>query len=358
MNPAIEAVLSAAIQAPSGDNTQPWKFSVDEASGRIGMELDPDRDPSPMNAGQRMARIALGAALENMLRVARDLGWEVNFDVTPSRFAARVFLRGEVDLSKAIDPSIARRVTNRRPYDGRLLAGTIVDRLTSDTPAIDGVVTHWVVNRVRLERLADLIGRADALMFGEPAFRNAFLKNVRFDAPNGEEVAEGLSIGSLEVSRADRIALKIMRTAPDWLLKMGGASKVFAKKARQAVLSASGLCIVSAPDRLDATDLRVGRALQRAWLSLTREELAAQPMMSLPVLDNLLEKGSPSLIDSVGKARIEGLVAEFRAHLPAMGDGRVAWIKRFGYAPAPTGRTGRRPLAALVEEARAPEVVA
>ena len=54
MNPPIETLLAAAVHAPSGDNTQPWRFELDAGQGRIVLHLDPTRDPSPMNAGQRL----------------------------------------------------------------------------------------------------------------------------------------------------------------------------------------------------------------------------------------------------------------------------------------------------------------
>src|SRR4051812_37621550 len=72
---AYDPLLTAAGCAPSGDNTQPWRLVVDPSRGRIALRLDARRDPSPMNTGQRMARIGVGAALENLLRAAEGCGW-------------------------------------------------------------------------------------------------------------------------------------------------------------------------------------------------------------------------------------------------------------------------------------------
>ena len=65
---AIDTLLEAGVLAPSGDNLQPWKFTFDRASRSILLDVDPKRDTSPMNAGQRMSRISLGAVLENVVR--------------------------------------------------------------------------------------------------------------------------------------------------------------------------------------------------------------------------------------------------------------------------------------------------
>jgi hypothetical protein len=346
MEARLESVIAAAARAPSGDNTQPWRFEAD--GGTIALRLDERSDPSPMNAGQRMARIAAGAALENLLRAARDLGLRAELDPDPSPDLARVHLLDEGDPDGHVAPQIGQRSTNRRPYDSRPVADEVLEQLARETPELDGVVTHWLVGADRLEPLARAIGRADAVMFGEPSMRNAFQSKVRFDRPPDEAVEEGLSIGSLELTGSDRLALRVMRRLPDFVLKLAGASAVFESKARNLVAGSSGLLVVTAADDHPATDLAVGRAAERAWLALTARGLAAQPMMSLPVLENALVNGDERLRTALGIDRVKSLLDDFRALVPEMGGRRPAWLMRFGFASPPSGRTGRLPIARLI----------
>lgn len=355
MSPEFEAVLDAATRAPSGDNTQPWRFEVDP-DGAVEFEVDPTRDPSPMNSGQRMARIALGAAVENLLRAARDRGWEARTEPPAAPGRARVRLAPGPDapgIGCEGEKVIRDRVTNRRVYDGRPVPPDVLARLTEECASIEGVGTRWIVGADRLKLLAGVIGRADAAMFGEPTMRHAFLGKVRFDLPPGAVADDGLPMASLEATRFDRFALRLMRRMPNWLVRSSGALSVFAQKARQLVTSAAGLCLVVAPDRTAETDLLVGRAMQRAWLALGAAGLAVQPMMSLPVLENVLENGNPAVVDAVGRDRIAALLEEFRSHVPELGGGRAGFLMRFGYAPPPSGRTGRLPLAAVARETSA-----
>lgn len=345
MNGWIDPLLDAASRAPSGDNMQPWRFHVDGET--VAFALDPARDPSPMNAGQRMSRIAVGAALENLLIAAGSIGLNPELLDDPTPYLARVRFRGEPDGSAVLDSNLGARTTNRRLYDARPIAPELLARLADATPDRDGICTHWIVGADRLKALAATIGRADGVMFGDPRMRRAFLGNVRFDRPPAEAVDEGLSLDSLELTASDRIALRVMRQVPDAVLKLAGASTVFSGKARQLIVSASGLLIVSAPDGAEATDVRVGRAVQRAWLALTASGLAAQPMMSLPVLSNALDHGDDRLKSALGVERVAALIADFRALVPEIGARRPAWLMRFGSAPPPSGRTGRLPLAAL-----------
>jgi nitroreductase len=351
---AFDALIDAAVRAPSGDNTQPWRFVVDPGQGCIRLRLDASRDPSPMNAGQRMARIAAGAALENLVQTAQLHEYAVELEPPdPADLAVVRLVGGRPGAPKASEALVAR-VTNRRLYDGRPVPAGLVAALQEATQALEGVAAHWIVGQDRLAPLADLIGRADAVMFGESSMRRAFLAQVRFDAPPDSPVAEGLSLGSLELAAGDRLALRLMRHMSDRLLKIGGAARVFKAKARSLVASASGLCLVVAPDRAEPTDLNVGRVTERAWLALTARGMAAQPMMSLPVLDNVLEHGDPALITTLGRDRVAALQEEFRGLVRAeVGGGRPAFLMRFGFAPPPSGRTGRRPLQAVIQAATA-----
>jgi len=360
LDKACETLLRAAIQAPSGDNTQPWRFAVDSQSRRIAVYLDETCDPSPMNSGQRMSRLAIGAALENMLRAAEGLGWTVELE--GPRDGALAILRivhgspeqaqrssGEKDSSQ-IPPAIYGRCTNRRVYDGRPLSHELAADLASTVVDQPGIRTTWIHQHERVLALADLVGKADALMLGEPFMRRAFLANVRFDAPWNAQVDHWLSLGSLELSTADRLALRVVRFIPNWMLRLGGVAGKFAAAARRLVASSAGVCIITESEGTVQSEVLAGRALQRTWLALAERGIAVQPIMSIAILESVLHRGSPELLASVGHRQAADLVAELRRLVPELGQASLAFLMRFGYAPPPTVRTARLELGAKVTE--------
>lgn len=340
--PDLETLIRAATLAPSGDNTQPWRFAVDAERGTIAFFVDESRDPSPMNAGQRMARIAVGATLENAWRTAHRNSWEATLEPATPPALAVLHLPSNAGERGEIEDAIRARVTNRRLYEGRALPVEQLERLRNATPVLEGVATHWITGRERVAALAELMGRADALMLGDPSMRRAFLGKVRFDQPAVAAVEEGLSLASLELSFSERTMLQMLPRIPSWLLTIAGARRAFAAKAQKLVQSASGLCLIVAADGSEAADLLVGRAMQRAWLALTAEGLAAQPMMSLLVLENVADNGLPDHIAALGRERLFELQQELHDCVSEIGDGRPAFLLRFGFAPQPAGRTGRR----------------
>ncbi len=341
MGSALQSLLEAAVRAPSGDNLQPWRFVVDPKAGRIALYVDKTRDTSPMNADQRMSRIAVGAALENMLQTAEHNGWDMVLDEPTGSEIAAVRLTKFGQADEEIPAEITARVTNRRHYEGKPISPEVLADLTRRTPELDGIPTYWIADRERIAGLARLIGRADALMFGEPSMRHAFLSNIRYDMPPHAEVDEGLPLGSLEISPVERIGLRCMPRIPDRLLKLFGATKLFAASARRLIESSSGLCLIVEDVDSPKRNLLCGRAAERAWLAMTAQRLAVQPMMSLPVFENVLRHGTDQLLSSLGRRQVESLVTEFHELVPEIGQKHSAFLMRFGWASPPSVRTGR-----------------
>ncbi len=346
MNEPFDTLIEAANRAPSGDNTQPWRFVIDPAERRLMISVDEARDPSPMNAGQRMSRIAVGAALENVLRSAESEGWSTELETPSSGDEVAVRLIESSATSKPIDPAIVARVTNRRRYDRRPLDQDVLEALKHKTPTLNGTQTHWIAERERIDRLASIIGRTDAWMFGQPSMREAFLENVRFNdaqdtAAWDTETRTGLPLASLELSAPQRMGLRLMRRIPDRLLKLSGAIRLTAAATRGLVGSASGLCVITTGDNGPATDVIVGRAMQRAWLALTAKHMAVQPMMSTAILESVLYHHASIKQPTLNLKANAYLIDEFHSVVPGTERRHLAFVMRFGFAPPPTGRTGR-----------------
>lgn len=336
-------LLRAAAQAPSGDNTQPWRFQVDAAAVKVTVFAEQSRDPSPMNVGGRMARIAVGAAVENILVAANERGLAAELEsLDAGGHAVRVCVKGKPRPFPEAGSVVFARTTNRLPYDGKPVPAETLERLRSAPLGGSAAATCWITGRDRLAPVAELIGRADGILFGVPAVRRAFLGQVRFGGQRSRE--DGLPAGSLGVPKVEQAALRALQWVPDWLFRLSRGAELFAAKAATLVRSASGLCVVAANDDTPETDLEVGRAMERAWLLLTAEGLQAQPMMSLPVLENAARCGYPAFAAPRTRAAIEAVVAEFRTLVPELERGRVGFLLRFGYGPLPQERARRLPL--------------
>jgi hypothetical protein len=107
------------------------------------------------------------------------------------------------------------------------------------------------------------------------------------------------------------------------------------------------------PLAIDA-NLDAGRAMQRFWLTATRQSLMLQPEMTPLIFARYAREGR-SFSTRPGALREAGCVAQRLAQVmgaDAVGNG--FFIGRIGHAPAPRARSLRKELAALWHDAAGP----
>ena len=333
-----KTLVEAASLAPSGDNVQPWLFRVAPAEQEIIVELDETRDQSPMNAGQRMSRIACGAAVENIVQTADYNGWPVSVDIAEDGTKATVNITdyaANVDDATGVIPEVIQaRHANRRKYDGRQLSVEDVDRLESCDLSEQGVNVEWITGRENMRAVSRDIARADAKMFGQPEFLRAFLENVRFDLPANAVAKEGLSVGSLEVSAFESWLMPRLSNMPGWLLNLPVLKQPFYSHAIKLLNSSSGVVLIETSS-LKHWEWDVGRVMQRVWLRLTELGYQVQPMMTIPALLNTSRRGM-SRPPQLGVATQS-----------------TAAVLRFGVSQPATARVGRMERIACEERAEA-----
>ena len=300
----------------------------------ISVGIDHERDTSPDGT---MARIGIGAAIECACVAAARMGATVRFQSPREGALVTMSITGAKRLADP-DLSRTRRVTNRRIYDARPLDDATLRALRDATPARDLAQTHWF-GRERVRALGPLFEQADALFFSISWLRERQLFTIRFDVKDRDEVQYGLSVGSLELSSAERTTLVGLRRPLDPRVAAAELKKMGAR-ARRLMESASGVCIITTVGSDPMADVDVGRAMQRAWMVLTQRGLAAHPMTTMTSL-------SLAAADAGAEAdpRIGEVLAAFRGVFPNVPqDTRIAFLMRFGWAEAPSCRVGRFPL--------------
>ena len=139
-DPLTRQMVAAGSLAPSGGNSQPWRFRGD-ASG-MDILLDAGRTRNPMDIRYRGAFVAIGAAAENMRIAAAKAGVVTVVETFPGGepdLVARVLPGAAKDLDGAASlfEWIARRSTNRHaaPAGDKVTAGE-VDALSTVAGAL------------------------------------------------------------------------------------------------------------------------------------------------------------------------------------------------------------------------------
>ncbi|MFH9861129.1 Acg family FMN-binding oxidoreductase [Streptomyces sp. NPDC017202] len=134
---AVQALLAAAVAAPSIHNTQPWRFGLDPESRSIEVRVDRRRRLPMADPDLRALHLSVGAAVLNLRVAAAHLGWDPLVRLLPAvddpDLLATVQLAGHradpplplLDLYDAVE----RRHTSRMPFTGRPVPEPVVTEM-------------------------------------------------------------------------------------------------------------------------------------------------------------------------------------------------------------------------------------
>ncbi|MFF9773947.1 Acg family FMN-binding oxidoreductase [Streptomyces sp. NPDC013978] len=172
---AVQALLAAAVAAPSVHNTQPWRFGLDPDNTSILVRVDRGRRLPVADPQLRAQYLSVGAAVFNIRVAAEFLGWEPVVRLRPAPDDAD--LLATVQLTEPAEGwqptlnelygAVERRHTSRMPFTGRPVPDPIVHEMISSARA-EGAHLE-VPDIMATRRLLRLTAAAEARNAGHPA---------------------------------------------------------------------------------------------------------------------------------------------------------------------------------------------
>ncbi|MDR5892789.1 Tat pathway signal protein [Halomonas mongoliensis] len=318
----MRALIRYATLAPSGHNTQCWRFRVEAGAIRILPDLT--RRTPVVDPDDHHLYVSLGCATETLCLAARAMGLSAEAEFRPEGDGEiRVALTpGEAEASPLFEAIVARQCT-RGDYDGTSLAADELALLQA-AGSREGVSLLLLTEPDAIERALGFILEANARQLQAPAFRRELAAWIRFNDSEAVEKGDGLSGRATGNPQAPRWLGTLLLRA---MLRPKAEN---AKVARQ-VRSSAGLAVfVSAQDDR-AHWVEAGRCYQRFALQATalgiRNAFVNQPVEEASV--------RPAFARALGLAQ-----------------GRPDLVVRFGRGPA-MPRSLRRPLEQVLEQGEA-----
>ncbi len=340
MNEDILFALSAANAAPSGENSQPWRFIVRE--DKVELWNRPERDRSLYNWQQSASYVSNGAALENMVIAAsaRGLATEVEyFPQTSTDHVATVrFTRG-ASPDPLAEP-VLKRATNRKPYSKESLtpaqAGALSGCFEKDLCSL-----RLIGERDAINRLGRIGSTNEEIMLTSKQIHSFFFEHVNWTPAEDAKKTVGFFIDTLELPPPARVMFRLLRRWPvALLLTRLGLHRVIAKENGAVNASAAAIGIVSVRS-LEPTELvRAGRAIERIWLTATSLGLSFQPLSGMLFFELMRAHGDASKFSETHAKMIEEAYAEVR-RISGFSEGSIVFMFRTGIGEPPTARSSR-----------------
>lgn len=344
-------ILNAALQAPSRDNTQPFRLVRDGDSIHLWPDFEKDR--SYFNVRDIATWVAVGSAAENIQVAASAFGFSSEV-VGPTSTDERVTVR-LTQAHRTWDPlgeAIWDRETNRRLYRREPVSPEVLERLAGETHSFSGVRLSMVTETRAIRRLGEAVFASTRAGTRIPVIHADLQKRLRERAFESTEGGDGFTIKNYNPAGIlGHIFLRVTRRPALFkLFRLLGVGYWIAAAKRRSILHSGAVGLLTTSQNSAEGFFTAGRALQRIWLAATVSDLAVQPVSNLPLFVMRRRWEGDASIPSDAREDIrkaETIAAEI---YPAMQEGKETpvLLLRFGKAPYVDAGTFRRPLASFL----------
>jgi len=343
METNIKNILKYAVNAPSGNNSQPWRFEV--SGNKIYIYNLSARDRTPYNFRQRGSYFAHGALIENIEVVSSHYGYEVRFELFPDNNNPELI--SVITLEKTgVNESplyeyLAHRATNRRNYKITPLKNEHREIILNTAKEFNAGDFVLIEDREKIKLLSLYLGLHERLIFENHMIHDIVFSRILWSAKEAEKIRMGLDIKT-KFPDMPPFMLFFMRLFGVWFFikiinKIGFAKKIHSQSA-ESCTAVSGICAILIDSNSNKNFLMAGRLFQRIWLSATMMGLSIQPVTGIPYLARRISAGesggfSQNQINMIQKAN------ENINNILDIKNKSIAMIFRIGYANKPPVKT-------------------
>ncbi len=344
----VTALVEAGCKAPSQANSQPWKWFYKEGClylfDNCSVAL-PFSDIRPSNR-----RIALGAAIENVMLAAANMGFAPEVDLLPlsqdSRLVAVLSFSGQGAPDLFMPHELANAISTRatiRSGNNTAIGSDVLDRLADAACSVNGVNLAFRTSPADIQALADICGPAERLKLLNPAGHFEFFQGeLKWTNQDAISAGTGIDVATLGLYPPEELMLKMIRSEDaiklvgDW--NAGRALEYLGRKVA-ATTSVVGMLSASSGNMLQA-----GQAFQRMWLTAAVNGLALQPLITPLVIASCFTQGSDSSIPQRLRSEYDLVSSRLNALFPVPGSMENVIMFRLGVAGKVGSGTVRRPL--------------
>jgi molybdopterin/thiamine biosynthesis adenylyltransferase len=349
----IEQILDLARWAPSGDNTQPWRFEI-RADDHVVVHGFDTRDHCVYDLDGHASHIAIGALLETIriAATAHQLGTRVErrLDAPETQPAFDVRLLSEPDTAPSkLIPNVATRSVQRRPLSTRTL--DLAEKRELEASVGSDFELLWLESKsIKVQVAGLLFANAKLRLTMREAYevhRSIIEWNARYSETKVPDQAVGAGPMVLNLMRWalqdwKRVRFLNRYLAGTWLPRLQ-------LDVIPALACAAHVAIVArTPARTIDDYVAAGGAIQRFWLTADKLGLRHQPEVTPLIFAEYArerrqfseQREMPDLARAIGD-RLETLLGGDRAR-------RAVWMGRIGAGPASRARSVRLPLESLL----------
>jgi hypothetical protein len=183
----LKEIVRYATLAPSGHNTQCWRFRIEDHS--IAIQPDLSRRTPVVDPDDHHLYVSLGCAAENLVQAARAFGFTGNAEFSSvSDGVITVALERSRAEESPLFKAIPYRQCTRTAFDGKPLGSEELQLLEAAGTG-HGVALILLTEREAMEKVLEYVVQGNTMQINNPAFVSELESWIRFS--NGEAIRTG-----------------------------------------------------------------------------------------------------------------------------------------------------------------------
>lgn len=253
--------IGYGILAPSGHNTQPWKFKVTQNE----IQIHPDFHRSlPIADGDNHALyISLGCAAENIILAAENAGYRTDLkivkDITGIEFISITLSPIDKKKEDELFQYIQERQVTRNAYTHEKVSSEDL-KILFDSAKIPGVEVRSFIAQNEIRELEHFIIEGSNHQFRNSDFTNELVSWIRFSKKEIEHKRDGIWHASMGFPKTGRLLGSL-------IMKKLVSSASEAKRWKKLVKASAGFILFIAEENDVKHWVNMGRAFQRFGLT-------------------------------------------------------------------------------------------
>lgn len=349
----IADILERARWAPSGDNTQPWRFEVIDDNHLVVHGFD-TREHCVYDLDGRPSQLAVGALLETIGLAASAHGRRARIsrrlDTQDNHLLFDVYFESDPEIRT--DPVVAyieKRVVQRRAMSTRPI--TPDQKATLSRALGDSFKVVWFETLAERWRVARLCFDNAKIRLTIPEAYDVHRSVIEWGEVFSEDKIPSRAVGVdplterfMHWAMASWQRIAFMNT---WLL--GDLPPRLQLDMVPGVFCAAHFSLVASSPLHTVDDyIAAGRAMQRFWLTAASLGLFIQPEMTPVIFSRYHRQGTSFTRSGRARLRADKLNLRLIDMMAGQNVDALFFMGRIGTGPIPRARSTRKPLEKLM----------
>lgn len=266
INPEFFEIIKDAARAPSGHNTQPWKFEANE--NQIIIRPDLNRRLEVVDSDDHALYISLGCALENLILSAKAHRFSTNVSMNFADDDCEIIVELQNSGNEQKDilyDFIQLRQSTRKEYNKEPIEESVLEQLLEEGEN-ESVEIIFITDKAKIKELEPFILEANSLQFNNKQFVNELVHWIRFSKREAEEKGDGIWAASMGMPGIGRLIGSL-------IMKYLVSAKSETKRWENLIEKSAGFALFIAKENSKQNWIRLGQSFQRFGLKATQLNL-------------------------------------------------------------------------------------